>query len=1060
MRQVEVADPLAVAVVERLQLARAEHGLDEGAPGSGQAGPHLGVRRRGRVLPARVAERLGQAAPEVVPDLEIAREERRRLRPPPDGDEVDDLDEEARPPLAPLPHGLDEAPEPGDEAVAADAQERAARHVADAGCLHDQHAGLALGEAAVPLEDLGGDVAVLGRPPGHHRRHPRAVGRHAVGAEPDRGEPAGLLGLLARRPARRRERVSDADPGGVTTATWPAYRGAAGAATQTAARLRKPSRKSRGCQVGVTLSRGDSMGRPLVDPETARVLRCDTVRVKSAQARGIRGRARARRWLDAALAGAVVLVTALSGGCGRGAKPEGEAKAPPPDAPASLRQDVDRLRGDLAEMRTRLEVSQRAGTEHADRVAQETRAEFEAIQKAVAASSRHDLQRQVEVLDAQARRIDLLERRAAEMGQALRRLELSLAGIESQLARVLDPVSPAGPEAARPRGHRPRHRHPAPPRSPRRRPPRPTALRREPVSRHRRCSGPRATPGARRRPHRRPLPRARPRSTLRSALSRSTRRRPRRRRRRQPPRRRRREEDRDAKPHAAACEEDGIAERPARGSARPGGRSAGGEGRSASSRSESGGPAASGKRDVPAPGPARHGGDGDPRAGITHRPRPLRSRHGELEQGRAGTGRTGVRGARPDVSGGPARRAGAVPHRRGVLRGARLRARLPRVPEGRRPRPEREGHAPGPASPRPRVSRPEARVRRAAGLEPARPRLSGERRHRGSAPGAARALTGRADPFRRQHQGARRGPWSQRTTSERVLPSPRSRTFALTRAPPRTGSPAWRISSGPRASCRGRSSSMRASGLILDGSHRAVVLARDFGARFAVIQRVDLDSPEVRIGTWCRVLEGVPAAAFDAARRALGLEAGAEGGLRCHYGGHVYGRPGPEASDPHALASEVERLVSRNGHRRPARLVEDEAVAEWLGAADVVVLRPPALDKPTVRRRAEGPLLPPKSTRFLLPYRVLGLAVPLAALGGPRRGARGRGRARAGAAARVSRGRARRRPALPRAALAVRRPPHSRQSLRRRGGTPRVRGRARAGDACRTPARPGQRRQG
>src|SRR6185295_16006141 len=52
------------------------------------------------------------------------------------------------------------------------------------------------------------------------------------------------------------------------------------------------------------------------------------------------------------------------------------------------------------------------------------------------------------------------------------------------------------------------------------------------------------------------------------------------------------------------------------------------------------------------------------------------------------------------------------------------------------------------------------------------------------------------------------------------------------------------------------------SGLILDGSHRAVVLARDFGARFAVVQQVALDSPEVRIGSWCRVIEGVPAAAF------------------------------------------------------------------------------------------------------------------------------------------------------------------------------------------------------
>lgn len=147
------------------------------------------------------------------------------------------------------------------------------------------------------------------------------------------------------------------------------------------------------------------------------------------------------------MAVAAVLATGLSGGCGRGAKPAGETTAPAPDSIAGLRQEVDRLRTDLAEQRARIEAAQRAGTEHADRVAQETRAEFDAVQKAMGASSRHDLQRQVEVLDAQARRIDLLERRATESGQSLRRVELSLAGIESQLARVLDPASAPAPGA-------------------------------------------------------------------------------------------------------------------------------------------------------------------------------------------------------------------------------------------------------------------------------------------------------------------------------------------------------------------------------------------------------------------------------------------------------------------------------------------------------------------------------------------------------------------------------------------------------------------------------------
>ncbi len=177
-----------------------------------------------------------------------------------------------------------------------------------------------------------------------------------------------------------------------------------------------------------------------------------------------------------------------------------------------------------------------------------------------------------------------------------------------------------------------------------------------------------------------------------------------------------------------------------------------------------------------------------------------------------------------------------------------------------------------------------------------------------------------------------------------------------------------------------------ASGLILDGSHREVVLARDFGARFALVQRVALDAPDVRIGTWCQVLEGVPAAAFDQARRMLGLELelGAADGRRCPSRGRVYARPGSGAGEASGATETLQRLLSSNGHRPRARLVEDDAATSWLAAPDVVVLRPPALDKAAVRRRAGGALLPPKSTRFLPPYRVFGLRVPLGVLGGPR----------------------------------------------------------------------------
>jgi tol-pal system protein YbgF len=135
-------------------------------------------------------------------------------------------------------------------------------------------------------------------------------------------------------------------------------------------------------------------------------------------------------------------------GCGLGGGAKLDSKAPP-DSPAVLRQDVDRIRTELTELRTRVEAAQRASSEHADRVAQETRAEFDAVRKAMEASSRHELQRQVEVLDAYARRVELLEKRTAELGQTLRRVELSLTGLESQLSRVLDgsaapPSTPRG----------------------------------------------------------------------------------------------------------------------------------------------------------------------------------------------------------------------------------------------------------------------------------------------------------------------------------------------------------------------------------------------------------------------------------------------------------------------------------------------------------------------------------------------------------------------------------------------------------------------------------------
>ena len=105
---------------------------------------------------------------------------------------------------------VDEVGEPGDEAIVADAQERPARDVADAGRLDDDRAGLPLGEAAVPVEHVRRDEAVLGRAPRHHRRHPGALLEPRLVAEREGRQEHRRSRLLGRRHAGDGDRVLDA----------------------------------------------------------------------------------------------------------------------------------------------------------------------------------------------------------------------------------------------------------------------------------------------------------------------------------------------------------------------------------------------------------------------------------------------------------------------------------------------------------------------------------------------------------------------------------------------------------------------------------------------------------------------------------------------------------------------------------------------------------------------------------------------------------------------------------------------------------------------------------
>lgn len=173
------------------------------------------------------------------------------------------------------------------------------------------------------------------------------------------------------------------------------------------------------------------------------------------------------------------------------------------------------------------------------------------------------------------------------------------------------------------------------------------------------------------------------------------------------------------------------------------------------------------------------------------------------------------------------------------------------------------------------------------------------------------------------------------------------------------------------------------SGLVLDGNHRVRVLAKTWGARWVLAQAVPLRSPRVRVGSWCRILEGVSGDRFAALARGLGLREGAVGdGLACHYEGRVYGLAGLDPLAAYDLAGKVERELVGNGVARS--YVDDEEAARFRERPGTLLVRLPPLPKLAIVARSRREPFPPKSTRFLLPFRVIGVPLPLPALAGPR----------------------------------------------------------------------------
>ena len=179
--QVRVGHPLALAVAQRLELAGGEHLL-----------ALRGLHRHQRLTHGLVVRGIGNRLAVAGRDRQEPPQKLVWVGPPTNPQEIDDLDQQPRLPLAGLAHHVDQLPQSGQEPIVADAQQRPAGDVADARRLHHDRARAPASEAGVPVEHARSDVALLGRAPRHHGGDPRAMPQPAA-------DPVRWAGTTARR---------------------------------------------------------------------------------------------------------------------------------------------------------------------------------------------------------------------------------------------------------------------------------------------------------------------------------------------------------------------------------------------------------------------------------------------------------------------------------------------------------------------------------------------------------------------------------------------------------------------------------------------------------------------------------------------------------------------------------------------------------------------------------------------------------------------------------------------------------------------------------------------
>jgi len=182
----------------------------------------------------------------------------------------------------------------------------------------------------------------------------------------------------------------------------------------------------------------------------------------------------------------------------------------------------------------------------------------------------------------------------------------------------------------------------------------------------------------------------------------------------------------------------------------------------------------------------------------------------------------------------------------------------------------------------------------------------------------------------------------------------------------------------------------RRSKVVLDGTHRVKAFA-ELGYRNIVCQTVDYFSPEIKVGAWypglrCAnisdLLEAVKAKKVGFARGMqevrkmkapflLVLDKGR--GKECYLV-----EPVAKPMKPAVLFALQKYVLSKFARMHTVSYIPDEVSGKFLKTSGAVLLcRRHFSKKEMLGMALEGVLFPPKTTRHVIPMRILGLDIPL-----------------------------------------------------------------------------------